>query len=115
MSTRNDQKLFKIALLGVSDRDMAMLELFLQRQNKDKYTIVPEQQAQLCILDLDSLNGKKLLQHQRNRYPHRPILALSVRDQEIDGVQFLRKPIKVDLLKTIIDFYRNEPIHKKSR
>ncbi|MES9827994.1 MAG: hypothetical protein ABW201_07010 [Candidatus Thiodiazotropha sp.] len=114
MSARNDQKLFKIALLGVSDRDMAMLELFLQRQNKDKYTIVPEQQAQLCILDLDSLNGKKLLQHQRNHHPHRPVLALSVRDREIDGVQFLRKPIKVELLKKIIDFYRNEPIHKNA-
>ncbi|MEL0583518.1 MAG: hypothetical protein AAES65_01380 [Candidatus Thiodiazotropha sp. (ex. Lucinoma kazani)] len=112
MSTRNDHKPFKIALLGVSNRDMAMLELFLHNQKQDRYAIVPEQHAHLCILDLDGINGKKLLQHQRNHYPHRPIVALSVRDLDIDSVQFLRKPIKVDLLKTIIDFYRNEPTQK---
>lgn len=98
----------KITLLGVGARDTAMLDLFLRKHCPGGCRLVSEERADICILDLDGVHGKKLLQQQREQYPHRPLIVVSVRDIEIDGVQFLRKPIRTDSLKQAIEFYRSE-------
>lgn len=98
----------KIALLGIGERDKAMLDLFLRKHCSGGCRMVPEERADICILDLDGIHGKKLLQHQRDNHSHRPLIVLSVRDTDIDGVQFLRKPLRTELLKQAIEFYRNE-------
>lgn len=98
----------KIALLGVGTRDTAVLDLFLRKHCPGGCRQVSEERADICILDLDGVHGRKLLQQQREQHPHRPLIVVSVRDTEIDGVQFLRKPIRTDSLKQAIEFYRSE-------
>ncbi len=94
-----------ITLLGVNERDRARLELFLDRHWSSNCVLVPEEYADLCILELDGLGGQKLLQQQQELYPHRPLIVLSIHDIDIDidGVTLLRKPLSVNLLKSAID------------
>jgi hypothetical protein len=96
-------KLLGIALLGVNDRDKAILELFLDQHWSSNCRLVSEKFADLCILDLDSLGGKKLLQQQQDSNPERPLIVLSVRDVNVDDVHLLRKPLSGQLLKRTID------------
>jgi hypothetical protein len=98
----------KIALLGISERDKAMLDLFLRKHCPGGCRVVSEERADICILDLDGIHGKKLLQQQRDSHSQRPLIVLSVRDTHVDGVQFLRKPLRTELLKHAIEFCRNE-------
>jgi hypothetical protein len=100
--------ILKLSLLGLRDTDQAVLELFLHKQCSRICRIVADERADLCILDLDGINGKKLLLQQQANHPHRPLIALSARDTDIDGVQFLRKPLRSTLLKQAIEFFREE-------
>ncbi|MEJ2393939.1 MAG: hypothetical protein P8Z77_04015 [Candidatus Thiodiazotropha sp.] len=92
-----------IALLGMNDRDRSRLELFLDHHWSSNCLLVSEKQADLCILDLDSLHGKKILQQQKVTYPHRPLIVLSVHEAEISDVSHLRKPLSTDRLKSAIN------------
>jgi hypothetical protein len=92
-----------VALLGVNDRDRAILELFLDQHWSSNCLLVSEELADLCILDLDSLGGNKLLKQQQNSNPNRPLIVLSVRDVNIDNVHLLRKPLSRQLLKRAIE------------
>lgn len=92
-----------IAILGVNKQVRARLELFLDRHWSSNCLLVSEEKADLCILDLDGLNGKKLLQKQKDHYPNRPLILLSVRDTDIDDITLLRKPLSGNLLKKTID------------
>ncbi|MES9941376.1 MAG: hypothetical protein ABW104_19305 [Candidatus Thiodiazotropha sp. 6PLUC2] len=101
-----------IALLGMSRKDKPMMELFLQRNWSSNCIVVPEHQAKLCILDLDGIEGRKLLQQQQDQYNERPLIVLSVHEKEIDGARVLRKPLRMDSLKGAIEIYRSELIQR---
>jgi hypothetical protein len=104
----SNQEPMGIALLGMSSKDIPMMELFLQKHWSSNCIVVPEHQAKLCILDLDGIEGKKILQQQRDQHTERPLIVLSVHDKAIDGVRVLQKPLRVELLKEAIDIYRSE-------
>ncbi len=97
-----------IALLGMNDRDRSRLELFLDHYWSSNCILVNERFADLCILDLDSLYGKKTLQQQQDLHPDRPLIVLSVHDVDINDVSLLRKPLRVELLKSAIDNHMKE-------
>lgn len=101
-----------IALLGMSGKDMPMMELFLQKHWSSNCIIVPDHQAKLCILDLDGVEGRKILQQQRNQYNERPLIVLSVHDKQIEGARVLRKPLRMDSLKGAIEVCRSELIQR---
>jgi hypothetical protein len=92
-----------IALLGINERDRARLELFLDHHWSSNCLLVSEEHADMCILDLDSLGGKKLLQQQQACNPSRPLIVLSIHDVDIGDVSLLRKPLSGKLLKSAID------------
>lgn len=97
-----------IALLGISERDRASLEMFFDQHWSNNCLVVSEEHADLCILDLDSALAPKILQRQRDNHAQRPLIALSVRDTDIKGVQVLRKPLRIKTLKDAIAFYISE-------
>jgi hypothetical protein len=92
-----------IALLGINERDRARLELFLDHHWSSNCLLVSEEHADMCILDLDSLDGNQLLKRQQKCNPSRPLIVLSVNDVDIDDVSLLRKPLSGQLLKSAID------------
>ncbi len=99
-------KPLSIALLGMNDRAKARMELFLDHYWSSDCILVGDRFADLCILDLDSLNGKQILQQQRENHPNRPLILLSIHDTDSDGATILRKPLKGDLLKQTIEDHK---------
>lgn len=97
-----------IALLGFSERDKGILTFFLEKQRASNFMIVSETYADLCVLDLDGIDGQKLLQQQFDRHPHRSLIVLSVRDVHIDNVRVLRKPLRTDFFKSALEFTLSE-------
>ncbi|MEJ2590777.1 MAG: hypothetical protein P8178_05130 [Candidatus Thiodiazotropha sp.] len=105
----------KIALLGVGTRDAAILDLFVRKHCPGGGRLVPEERADLCILDLDGVHGRKLLQQQREQHPRRPLIVLSIREVESDGIVLLRKPTRPEMLKQAIEGCRIELDRRASR
>ncbi|MCG8098889.1 MAG: hypothetical protein JAZ05_07335 [Candidatus Thiodiazotropha taylori] len=97
-----------IALLGLNGKDQPMMEMFLKRYWSTQCIVVPDHLAKLCILDLDGIEGNRLLEKQQSEYNDRPLIVLSVHDMSIDGVRVLRKPLRTELLKQTIDVCRSE-------
>jgi hypothetical protein len=96
-------KLLAIALLGMNEHEAARLELFLGHYWPSNCVLANERFADFFIINLDSQEGKNQLPQLLARQPKRPIVALSVRDTEINDVTVLRKPLSVDTLNRIID------------
>jgi hypothetical protein len=96
-------KALGITLLGMNERDRNRLTLFFEHFFSGSCILVGEKFADLSILDLDSLEGKKILQQQQESHPDRPLIALSVRDPDINDVTLLSKPLSTDILKNTID------------
>ncbi len=92
-----------IALLGINERDRARLEMFLDHHWSSNCLLVTEKHADICILDLDSLDGKKALRLQQESNPKRPLIVLTVHDTEVHDVTLLRKPLSGNLLKDAIN------------
>jgi hypothetical protein len=92
-----------IALLGINKWERARLELFIDHHWSSNCHLVPEECADLCILDIDSLDGKKLFKQQQHCHPGRPLIVLSIHNTELNNVLLLRKPLNSRQLKNIID------------
>jgi hypothetical protein len=92
-----------IALLGMNKRDAARLEMFLDHYWSSRCILVNERFADLCIIDLDSVEGKNTLPRILEQQPGRPVVAMSVRDTEINEVALLRKPLGVGTLNQVIE------------
>lgn len=97
-----------IALLGMNGKDQPMMEMFLKRHWSSQCIVVPDHLAKLCILDLDGIEGGKLLKQQQIEYNDRPLIVLSVHDASIDGARVLRKPLRIEILKETINVCRSE-------
>ena len=56
----------------------------------------------MAIIDLDRVDSKKTLQDYMSGNPDKPVLAISVNAQSIEGVRLLKKPIKLHELELSI-------------
>jgi hypothetical protein len=54
---------------------------------------VHEASAEVSIIDLDGYQGQQLLEEHRTRYPQRPLIVLSLKNIQLDGIVCLRKPL----------------------
>ncbi len=104
-----------VALLGMNNRDAARLEMFLDHYWPSRCILVNEGFADLCIIDLDSLEGKNTLPRVLEQQPGKPVVALSVRDTEINDVTLLRKPLGVETLNQVIEGHVNALAEKTKR
>lgn len=95
----------KIAVLGPVTRFTDIVRAFIRKNYRDGI-LVEAEQAEVCIIDLDAYGAAELLQDQRQRYPERPVIALSLRDSGGDGVIWLKKPFQADELAQALDRVR---------
>ncbi|MGD8912440.1 MAG: hypothetical protein PVJ68_06835 [Candidatus Thiodiazotropha sp.] len=101
-----------IALLGVNERDRARMELFIDHHWSSNCLLVAEEYADLCILDIDGPEGKKLLKQLQDCHAEIPLIVLSVHDTDINDALHLRKPLSGDLLKSTIDDHMTALLHQ---
>jgi hypothetical protein len=86
----------KIAVLGTG-RLTDMVRAFLRTGYHDG-VLVEAEQAEVGLIDLDAYGAQKLVEDWRERYPNRPVIALSLQDPQREGVIWLKKPLRAEEL-----------------
>ena len=99
---------FLVAARCVNDRSLATLEFFFQKHYQNRFELTSQDKAEVYIVDIDAVHGNKMLEELLAKDRKQSIVALSVHDKDIDGVQMMTKPIKVDVLMKAFDFYYEE-------
>ncbi len=96
----------KVAVLGAANRFTEVVRAFIRKTYRDA-VLVGEDQAEVCIIDLDAYGATELLQDQRQRFPDRPVIALSLHDSGEEGVIWLKKPLSAEALAKALDQVRD--------
>ncbi len=102
-NTMNREQTLKINIPG-SDTGLANIVRAFVRQ---RYQLVEDDQADVCIIDLDAYKANAMLDKIREQYPVRPIIGLSLNDIEDDNIVHLKKPFRPDGLTQVLDKVRD--------
>jgi hypothetical protein len=99
----------RIAAIGMDQRQRNALRLLFTSKCGNRYLLVEESSAELCILDLDAFGGERLWQEFRQRHTEQPLILVSLKAQTLTDSHtlFVRKPILVDQLIAAIEQQRN--------
>ncbi|MGB5408915.1 MAG: hypothetical protein WBN08_06955 [Thiogranum sp.] len=92
MSQQNSLSL-RVAAVGMDERMRCALQLFFQGHCNNSCALVHEGSAEISIIDLDGYKSQQLLEEHRTRYPGRPLIVLSLKNMQLDGIVCLRKPL----------------------
>ena len=93
----------KVALHGMDERSSKMMTMYLQGPCKGAAVVVEHNSSECDIFDIDSLNGQELLDRHLKNDLQRPVIVLSVRENALDNVFFIKKPVKTDDMLTTLD------------
>ena len=94
MKSKNNKPL-NVALYGMDGRSHKMMVMFLQGPCKGIAIVVNERDAELDIIDADSVNAKEILEGRNVKTPDRPIILLSLEEVIIDGTIYVKKPVQI--------------------
>lgn len=92
-----------VVALGLDQRTRYALELLFKSKLHGRFVLAEADQADLCIIDLDSYGGRQLWAKQVQAQPLRPAILISVSEVETAGMtQFVRKPMRPQELITAL-------------
>ncbi|PPD46387.1 MAG: hypothetical protein CTY16_09045 [Methylobacter sp.] len=87
----------KVALHGMNERSYKMMAMYLQGPCKGVAFVVGNSNAELDIIDADSVDGQKLLRENAEKGSARPVIILSLNDEHpFENVLCVKKPVKTD-------------------
>jgi len=86
----------KVALHGMEDRTAKTMVMYLQGPCRGAAVVVSDSEADVDIFDADVAGVSNLMEAHRAKKPHRPVIALSLRDGELAHVFYVKKPVKTD-------------------
>jgi hypothetical protein len=107
MFNRRDTTL-RVCALGFDVRSYTALQLFFRGKCADKASLVGDDDADVAIIDLDSFNAGKILATERERYPDRPFILLSLeeRQQSLPNTIYIKKPVQIPNMLAALDEMR---------
>ncbi|TAK63798.1 hypothetical protein [Methylobacter sp.] len=85
----------KVALHGMDGRTNKMMVMYLQGPCKGAAAVVEDLNAEIDIIDADSLEAKTLLERKLAESA-KPIIALSLQELTFENILYVKKPVKVD-------------------
>jgi len=86
----------KVALHGMEERTAKTMVMYLQGPCRGAAVVVSDSEADVDVFDADISGVGKLMESHRAKKPHRPVIALSLRDGELAHVFYIKKPVKTD-------------------
>jgi hypothetical protein len=86
----------KVALHGMEDRTAKTMVMYLQGPCRGAAVVVSDSEADVDVFDADVAGVDALMAVHRAKKPHRPVIALSLRDGELAHVFYVKKPVKTD-------------------
>ena len=87
----------QIAILEISDRNKAVLEFYFNSAGEDFYTLVSKDKADAFISDYDSPGAKENLD-QILESNNKPVVILSIKEQNVPSTIWLAKPLTATAL-----------------
>jgi hypothetical protein len=104
---KDKQKLpLRVALLGMDGRSLKTMAMFLQGPCKGNAIVVEEQEADIDIIDADTIHSKQLLEKSLERETKRPVIILSLQSVNVgagDHIIYLKKPIVTDAMLAALE------------
>ncbi len=105
----------RVAAVGMDERMRCALQLFFQGHCNNSCALVHEGSAEISIIDLDGYKSQQLLEEHRIRYPGRPLIVLSLKNMQLDGIICLRKPLNPQqLLAALRQMKQKMAVRKES-
>ncbi|MDP3010369.1 MAG: hypothetical protein Q8N30_15040 [Methylococcales bacterium] len=86
----------KVALHGMEDRTAKTMVMYLQGPCRGAAVVVSDSEADVDVFDADVAGVGALMDAHWAKKPHRPVIALSLRDGELAHVFYVKKPVKTD-------------------
>ncbi|MCU7845206.1 MAG: hypothetical protein KZQ93_15360 [Candidatus Thiodiazotropha sp. (ex Monitilora ramsayi)] len=98
----------RLGAIGMDQRQLNALSLLFSSKCNNRYILVEEESAEICILDLDVFGGERLWEECRERHPDLPLILVSLKTRSISDsyTVFVQKPIPVKLLIMAIEKQR---------
>jgi hypothetical protein len=94
----------KVALHGMEERTSKTMVMYLQGPCRGAAVVVnDDSDANIDIFDADMVGVGKLMEEHHAKKPHRPVIALSLRDGTLDYVFYIKKPVKTDDMLAALD------------
>lgn len=94
-----------IGTIGMDQRQRNALRVVFTNQCANRYVLVEEASADICLLDLDVFGGEALWREFRQRQPQQPLILVSLNARTLadDHTLFVQKPIPVARLIEAIE------------
>jgi hypothetical protein len=84
----------KIVLHGMDGRTYKTMVMYLQGPCKGAAIVVEDIDAEVDMVDADSVNAKTLLEQKQAENSVRPIIVLSLKEQKLENVLYVKKPVR---------------------
>ena len=93
----------KIALYGMDERTCKTMQMYLKGPCHGAAMIVAETDAEIDMIDADHPKARDILDARRAAAPTRPLILLSLQTLQIDNTYFIKKPLNVEQMLSVID------------
>lgn len=103
LSPRNTA--LRACALGFDARSYTALQLFFRGKCGDRAILVGDAEADVSIIDMDSYNAAKIYAEQREQYPQRPLILLSLemKHEVAPDVIYVKKPVQIQNMLLALD------------
>jgi hypothetical protein len=111
-----DNNPLNVALYGMDGRGHKTMVMFLQGPCKGMGVVVDALDADVDIIDADSINARELMDDRKSKTPDRPMILLSLEELFIDGTIYVKKPVQtgelVEALNKVKSILKGEKLKK---
>ncbi|VAW85377.1 hypothetical protein MNBD_GAMMA16-1660 [hydrothermal vent metagenome] len=92
------QKPLLIAAIGMDNKTREVLRMSFQGPGKNCCFLVEENTSEAIIFNMDSPNAMELWTTYRNEYPNKPTIVMALKKPDIENINFVGKPVRIEQL-----------------
>ncbi len=105
----------KVALYGMDGRSYKMMSMYLQGPCRGAAVVVNDINAECDIFDADTINGQQLLQEHLANKVQRPLIVLSLHEQQQEHIIAVKKPVKTDEMLAALAKAREQALKPQTK
>jgi len=109
-----EEEIIKINAIELDERSLKTLSFFFHKFCNDLCIISAEHEAEVFLINMDSVNAEEQLERIKRRYPKSALILTSIKLLENKDHYFLRKPMIAKHLLAILSDIRSLPSSAKS-
>ncbi len=104
----------RINTIGMDQRARDALELFFHNFCEDAYVLVEGEEADITIIDMDSVDASRHHENHLSKHPKRPTILISLLEMESENATFVKKPLQPGELKAALEDIRESVMESRA-